>query len=151
MPHLTELGIMTAASMCYYAMLEGYRVGLYVNGWRYRAKEAVRIPPSQHSAQLPHILENLAVIDTAPSECMPMPTLVLTEGTGLPWGSTVVVISAALTEGLISSLEKVKRAGRVVALIVIGGKDPPANGGLSIYHVADDMPWQDLKGLPLKG
>ena len=150
MPHLTELAIMTAASMCYYAMLEGYRVGLYVNEWRYQAKEAVRIPPSQHSEQLPHILENLAGIDAAPGECMPMPTLVLMEGAGLPWGSAVVVISAAPTEGLLSSLEKIKRAGRVVALIIIGGQAPLANEGLSIYHVSDDVPWQNLKGLSLK-
>jgi uncharacterized protein (DUF58 family) len=150
MPHLTELGIMTAASMCYYAMLEGYRVGLYVNEWRYQAKEAIRIPPSQHTEQLPHMLENLARIDPAPNECMPMPTLVLREGTALPWGSTAVVISASPTEGLLSSLQKVRRAGRVVALVVIGGDTPAQQDGLSIYRVPDDVLWQDLTGLSFK-
>jgi uncharacterized protein (DUF58 family) len=141
---------MTAASMCYYAMLEGYRVGLYVNEWRYQAKEAIRIPPSQHTEQLPHMLENLARIDPAPNECMPMPTLVLREGTALPWGSTAVVISATPTEGLLSSLQKVRRAGRVVALVVIGGDTPAQQDGLSIYHVPDDVLWQDLTGLSFK-
>ena len=150
MPHLTELGIMAAASMCYYAMLEGYRVGLYINEGRYQGMEAVRIPPSQHSEQLPHMLENLARIDPAPGECMPMPTLVLKEGSSLPWGSTVVVISAAPTEGLISSLEKVRRAGRVVALVVVGAQAPAEKDGLGIYRIPDDVPWQNLEGISFK-
>jgi len=150
-PQLTELAITAAASLCYYAMLEGYRVGLYVNEWRYQAKEAIRIAPSQHAQQLPNILENLAAVDAAPGECMPMPTLLLTEGAGLPWGSTVVVVSAAPTEGLISSLQKVKRAGRVVALIVVGGEPAPANGDFKVFRVDDSVPWQELTSLSLKG
>jgi uncharacterized protein (DUF58 family) len=151
MPHLTELGIIAAASMCYYAMLEGYRVGLYVNEWRYQAKEAIRIPPSQHTEQLPHMLENLAKIDPSPDESMPMPTLVLREGTSLPWGSTIVVISAVPTEGLLSSLQKVKKAGRMVALVILGsGEMPSDKDGLNIYRIPDDIPWQNLKGLSLK-
>jgi len=151
MPHLTELGIIAAASMCYHAMMEGFRVGLYINEWRYQAGEAIRIPPSQHTEQLPHMLENLAKIDPAPNECMPMPTLVLREGTSLPWGSTVVVISAAPTEGLLSSLHKVRKAGRMVALVIVGsGEIPPGKDNLNIYRISDDTSWQNLKGLSLK-
>jgi uncharacterized protein (DUF58 family) len=150
-PYLTELSIVATASICYFAMLEGYRVGLYVNEWRYQANQAIRIPPSQHTEQLPYMLENLAKIDPAPNECMPMPTLVLREGPNLPWGSTVVVISAAPTEGLISSLQKVRRAGRFVALVVVGGEEIPAGrDSLSVYRITDDVPWQDLKGLSLQ-
>lgn len=149
-PLLTELGIITAASLSYYAMLEGYRVGLYINERRYHVKEAIAIPPSQHPEQLPHILENLAKIDITPNECMPMPALVLREGTNLPWGSTVVVVSAAPTEGLVSALQAVRRAGRVVALIVVGGEAVPSRDGLNIYRVPDAIPWYELKGLALQ-
>ncbi|MDP2918758.1 MAG: DUF58 domain-containing protein [Dehalococcoidia bacterium] len=146
-PLLTELGIVTAASLSYYAMLAGYRVGLYVNERRYQAKEAIAIPPSQHPEQLPRILENLAKIDITPNECMPMPALVLREGTSLPWGSTLVVISAAPTEGLITALQSVRRAGRVVALILVGSETPPSRNSLSVYRVSDGIPWNDLKSL----
>jgi uncharacterized protein (DUF58 family) len=147
-PQLTELGIVAAASLCYHAMLEGFRVGLYVNEWRYQGKEPIRIPPSQHAAQLPQMLETLARIDAAPSECLPMPTFVLQEGTALPLGSAIVVISAAPTEGLASSLHKMKRAGRVVALVAMGEVPAPGpDSGLSVYRIPPDVRWQDLKSL----
>jgi len=150
-PHLTELGIITAASMCYHAMMAGFRVGLYINEWRYEAKEAIRIPPSQHTEQLPRMLENLARIDIAPNECIPMPALILREGASLPWGSTVVVISAAPTEGLVSSLNKIRKAGRMAALVVVGSEEiPKEKDGLNIYTISDEISWQDLQGLSLR-
>jgi uncharacterized protein (DUF58 family) len=150
-PHLTELGIIATASMCYHAMQAGFRVGLYINEWRYEAKEAIRIPPSQHTEQLPRMLENLAKIDPTPNECIPMPTLILREGSNLPWGSTVVVISAAPTEGLVSSLQKIKRAGRMVALVVVGsGEVPHEKNGLNVYRIPDEISWQNVEQLSLK-
>ncbi len=150
-PQLTELGIIAAASMCYHSILKGFRVGLYVNEWRYQAREAIAIPPSLHPDQLPQILENLAKIDPAPNESMPMSALVLREGTNLPWGSTVVVISAMPTEGLLSSLNQVRKAGRMVALVVVGGLDLPyGKDELNVYRIPDNLSWEELTTLSLQ-
>jgi uncharacterized protein (DUF58 family) len=150
-PHLTELGIIAAASMCYHSILKGFRVGLYVNEWRYQAKEAISIPPSLHPEQLPRILEHLAKIDPAPNESMPISALVLRESRKLPWGSTVVVISAMPTEGLVSSLNRISKAGRMVALVVVGGSEiPSGKDSLNIYRIPETLSWNDLTGISLQ-
>jgi uncharacterized protein (DUF58 family) len=150
-PHLTELAVIAAASVCYHSILKGFRVGLYVNEWRYQAREAISIAPSLHPDQLPRILEQLARIDPAPNESMPMAALVLREGSNLPWGSTVVVISAMPTEGLISALNHVRKAGRMVALVVVGGSELPyGKDELNIYRIPDNVSWEKLTTISLQ-
>ncbi len=147
---LLELGIIAAASISNHAMAQGYRVGLYVNQDRRFSDELIRIPPSQHADQLMHILEALAQIHQF--ETMPIERLIVNEGRNLHWGSTLVVISAAPTDTLLSTLIKMKRAGRRVALIQVGGSEPLiSNDGLAVYHVRDDVIWSDLESLSVKG
>jgi len=142
---LLELAIIAAASIANHAMAEGYRVGLYINQWKKFSGESIRIPPSQHTDQLMHILEALAEVNTS-IETMPVASLALREGRNLPWGSTLVVISAIPTEALLSSLVRMKRAGRSVALIQVGGSELSIRkDGLTVYHIPDDVIWRDLK------
>ncbi|MDZ4230844.1 MAG: hypothetical protein U1B77_03395, partial [Dehalococcoidales bacterium] len=149
-PELLELEIVAAASIASFALGHGYRAGLYVNQNQRLSNEPIRIPPSQHTDQLMHILEALAQLH--PSETTPIDRLVLYEGRNLHWGSTLVVISAAPTDTLTSTLLKMKRVGRRVSLILVGGKEPAAgNNGLNVYHVPDDVRWRDLEELPLRG
>ena len=144
---LLELGIIAAASLANHAMSEGYRVGLYVNQRRQFSSEPIRIPPSQHTDQMMHILEALAQIQS-PIEAMPIARFVSQEVRNLPWGSTVVVISAAPTDSLLATLVRMKRAGRSVALIAVGGPEPLiSKNGLNMYHIADDVMWRDLETL----
>jgi len=148
---LMELGIIAAASIADHAMSAGYRVGLYVNQRRGPAGESIRIPPSQHTDQMIHILEALAQIHTA-MESQPMARFVVQESTNLPWGSTLVAITAVPTDALLSTLTKMKRAGRRVALISVGGTGLSVRkNGLPTYHIPDDVPWQDLESLNIKG
>jgi len=149
-PYLLELGIMAAASISNHAMAAGYRVGLYVNQHKRFLDEPIRVPPSQHSDQLLHILEALA--QTHPSETIPIARLVQRESRSLPWGSTIVVISAMPTDTLFSTLVKMKRAGRSVALIVVGGSEPSiSKDGLTVYHIRDDVAWRELEMISMAG
>lgn len=149
-PQLLEMAIIAAASIAQYAMTAGYRVGLYVNQKKRFPDEPMRIPPSQHSDQLLHILEALAQVH--PSESMPITRLVMQESRTLPWGSTLVVISAMPTDTLYSTLLKMKRAGRTVALILVGGSEPAiSQDGLTVYHIRDDVVWSDLETLSIEG
>lgn len=143
---LLELGIIAAASISNYALTQGYRVGLYINQRGRFTDESVRLPPSQHPEQIQRILEALAQVH--PHETMSMERLIQREGRSLPWGSTLVVISAAPTDALFSTLIKMKRAGRRVALILVGGPEPPLNKhGLGLHHIRDDIIWSDLEKL----
>ncbi len=148
---LTELGIIAAASIADHAMSAGYRVGLYVNQRRGPVGEPIRIPPSQHTDQMMHILEALAQIHTA-MESQPMARFVAQESTNLPWGSTLVAITAVPTDALLSALVNMKRAGRRVALVSVGGPELSIQkNGLPTYHIPDDVPWRDLESLTIKG
>jgi uncharacterized protein (DUF58 family) len=122
-------------------------VGLYVNKNSPESSELIRIPPSRHPEQLRHILEALALIQ--PIETMPIARLVVSESRNLPWGSTLLVITAVPTEPLLAALFHLQRVGRKVVLITIGGSAPISNNGLTTYHVDGDVPWEKLESLKL--
>ncbi len=150
-PELFELGIIVAASLAHHALAEGYPVGLYVNQPKKYSGEAIRIPPSQHRNQLPNILEALARLH-ASFESMPIARFVPYESRNLPWGSSLVVISAAPTDELINTLLALKRAGRQVTLLVVGGQKLPTSlNGLNVYRVPDNVSWQQLEKLKIQG
>ena len=143
-----ELAVMAAASIASQAMSNGYRVGLYANQRRQPIGELVRIPPSQHADQMMHILEALAQIHS--SESMPIARFVSLESRNLPWGSTLVLITAMPTESLLATLLRMKRVGRQVALVVIGGSKIPRLDGLPVYRIPDDIPWREVETLSLQ-
>ncbi|RJQ37918.1 MAG: hypothetical protein C4555_05680, partial [Dehalococcoidia bacterium] len=69
----------------------------------------------------------------------------------LGWGTTMLVISAAPTDYLTAALLKMKRAGRRVLLVVIGGEKPAPDGGLATYHISDDVKWSEIGRLSIAG
>ena len=140
---------MAAASIASQAMSNGYRVGLYANQRRQPIGELVRIPPSQHADQMVYILEALAQIHA--SESMPIARFVSLESRNLPWGSTLVLITAVPTESLLAALLRMKRVGRQVALVIVGGSKIPRLGGLPVYRIPDDIPWHEVETLSLQG
>ncbi len=138
-PALLELGIITAASISNYALKARYRVGLYANHRKRFPDEPIRLPSSRHADQLLNILEALAQIDIF--ETVPIAKLVQNESRNLAWGSTIVVITAMPTDTLYATLLNMKRGGRKVALIVVGGSEPSVSkDSLNVYHIQDDVP-----------
>jgi uncharacterized protein (DUF58 family) len=142
-----ELAIVTATSVANRALSEGYRVGLYVNQNRPNSLEPVRILPNRHPEQLKRILETLAIIK--PVYTTPIDSLVLTESRNLPWGSTMVVVTAVPAEPLLAALYRMKRVGRKVVLITIGDHEPVSSNGITTYHVSDDIAWEKLESIRL--
>jgi uncharacterized protein (DUF58 family) len=144
---LLELGIVAAASIANYALAEGYRVGLYVNQNKRNEAELIRIPPSQHTGQLKNILEALAPIQ--PIEMISIGRLVINESKNLPWGSTMVVITAIPSEELLAALTNMRRVGRKVALIQIGSKVTLTSNGIPAYQISDNIAWDKLEALKI--
>jgi len=147
---LLELNIITVASLANEAMAAGYRVGLYANQKRSLSGKAISLPPSQHPDQLALILEALAQIPDS-FATIPLARLLPYESRSLPWGSTVVVITAAPTEDLVTALFNIKRAGSRVALVLVGDFDDwISRDGLAVYHVSCNITWTELETLDLK-
>jgi len=142
-----ELAIVTAASMANDALTEGYRVGLYVNQNKPDSVELIHLPPNRHPEQLKHILEALAAVK--PVYTTPIEGMVAHESRNLPWGSTMVVITAAPTESLLSALFRMKRVGRKVVLIMIGNHEAISSNGLITYYISDNISWEKMESISL--
>jgi uncharacterized protein (DUF58 family) len=141
---LQEVGIITAASLSQNALDAGFRVGLYVNQMTRFSHGMVAVPPSRHPDQLVRILEALAQLHQV--ESMPMTRYIREEAASLPWGSTLVVISAQPDEKLLATLLDLKRVGRSVTLIVIGREVKEVDAShFPVYHVSGDVAWELIK------
>jgi uncharacterized protein (DUF58 family) len=122
-PDYLEYAISATASLAHDLLEAREAVGLYVNGtWRMADTLTVRIPPARRPAQWMDILDALArlsgysVLDI--SRCLNA------ESGALPFGATIVAVSAAPTEALYAALLDARRAGHPVALVAIGESAP---------------------------
>jgi uncharacterized protein (DUF58 family) len=148
-PQLLELGIMTAAALSRQALDEGFHVGLHVNQLTLFSRGPLRVPHSGHADQLLRILEGLAQLHQA--ESIPIARFIRQEAGNLPWGSTLLVITAQPGEDLMGTLLDIKRKGRSTALVKVGGKPPePIEENLGVYHVADELPWEVLEHINME-
>jgi len=145
-PELMETAVITAASIANDVIAKGYRVGLYVNQPYPNGDRSIRLPPSSHPDQFQHMLEALA--GAGAFETIAIDKLVRREAAGLPWVSTLVVITAVPTASLLSTLSGLRRLGRPVALIIIGGEKPKFSlDGLPFYHVPAEVPWEKVESV----
>ncbi|MDO8530823.1 MAG: DUF58 domain-containing protein [Dehalococcoidia bacterium] len=144
-----EVGVLAAASLAKFAVDNGFRVGLYANQFYQHSNHLIKLPPSSHPDQFLQVLEALAHV--SPYEMVSMSQLVEQEARSLPWGATLVVISAAPTEALLASMLRFRRAGRRVALVHVGDETPlPSLDGLTVYHVSDDVYWREMADVHLE-
>jgi uncharacterized protein (DUF58 family) len=149
---LQEIGIITAASISQHALQAGFRVGLYVNQITRFSQGMVTVPHSQHPDQLPRILEALAQLHQV--ETIPIARHIRQEASSLPWGTTLVVISAMPDEKLLAALMDLRRVGRSLALVIVGGAAAEGaealSGHIPIFHVSDDIAWDLVQEIGLK-
>ena len=107
------------------------------------------MPHSQHPDQMVRILETLAQLHQI--ETAPIARYIREEAAALPWGSTIMVISAQPTDDLLGALLDLKRVGRSVALVKVGGAAPEAGEGvLPVYHIPDKVAWDVVQQIGLK-
>jgi len=145
---LQELGIITAAAVARHALEAGFRVGLYVNQITRFSQGLVRVPHSQHPEQLERILEALAQIHQV--ENIEISKYVRQEAPHLPFGSSIVVITAQPADEMRATLLTMKRMGRSVAIIQVGGEAPESGGYVPVYHVTDEKAWEVVEKIGLK-
>jgi uncharacterized protein (DUF58 family) len=148
---LQELGIITAASISEYTLKAGFRVGLYVNQVTRFSQGMMTVPPSRHPDQLERILEGLAQLHQV--ETVPMVKYIRQEAKSLPWGSTIVLISAQPDEALVGTLLDLKRVGRSVTLVTIGASqenlDKLNTGRMPVFNVSDEFAWDVVQKIGL--
>lgn len=145
---LLELNILTAASIAGWAIDEGHLTGLYANGYLPQGLRWIRIPPSSGSAHLATMLEALAKV--FPTPVMPVGDLMQLEATGLPWGTTAVVVTAVADPPLAAGLARLREAGHGTSVVLVGDEADARDLPAPYFRVSAELGWKALEGLDLK-
>ncbi len=117
-PELREFAISVGASIARWAQLRGEEIGVYANSLMY-AGRPVRIAPSAHPQQLTRVLEALAYCVGVPHTMIER--VLQREAGHLRNGTSIVLISATLSDSLRRVLADLQRRGFAVTLLGIGG------------------------------
>jgi uncharacterized protein (DUF58 family) len=136
-PDLLERCITVAASICHYASEKRQVVGLVANGCIPRSDQPIRVLPGRDPQQLTRILEALAAV--TPIAMQSISELLTRESPKLPWGATLVVVTANVNEALSSTLLRLRAAGRRLVLVSLAKEppDPLLSEEILTYHVPD--------------
>ncbi len=136
----TELAIVVAASLANWINGKRQSAGLYVNGVDPIGVEgkAPRLPPRKGRVYLMRVLDVLARIRAG--RLTPLVRLVQQEAPHLPWGTTLILITGSVDDGLFDEMFRLRRAGLNVVLILCG----------TVPNMAWIRPRADRFGIPVQ-
>jgi uncharacterized protein (DUF58 family) len=132
--------ISAAATIAQAGLNDGYAVGLYVNGAPAEYEQLVRLPPGRSPAQLEQIMETLARL--TPISITPMARLLRAATGSLPWGATLLLISAIAPDSTRAALLRQRERGRDVAWLFLGDGQPPRVPGVLVRHAPSRGDWR---------
>jgi len=133
LPELFERTISVGGSIATWAVGQKYKVGLVANGCMPFSDQPIRVPPGRSPGQLAAVLEALACVTSFAT--LSMPELLRRESPRLPWGATLVVVTAIVTDGLAAALLSLRDAGRQMALVSLAEEAPPHMERVAIFHI----------------
>jgi uncharacterized protein (DUF58 family) len=131
-PELLEHLIRLTATLVNQGLQEGYKVGLIANGCLAHADQPFRIPPGRSPQQLAHLLEALAGV--TPVVTAPFERFLLRETPRVPFGATLVILTAVTTSELAQAILQLKRHERRITLISLSLDPPPNIPGIQCIH-----------------
>ncbi len=142
-PDLLERAVSVAASICNYGVQQGWGVGVYANGAVPNSDQPIRVPPGRATEQLGNILEALAAVTEFATGAID--AMLLRESPHLPWVSTIVLVTAVVTDEIQIALLRLHEAGRRVVLLALGDQPPPPLPGrraeaIVTYHIPSSVP-----------
>jgi uncharacterized protein (DUF58 family) len=132
-PDLLEQLIKITATLAYESVQRGYAVGLISNGCLAHADRPFRLPPGRSPRQLAQLLQALAEVSafmTAPFE-----RYLLKAAPDIPYGATLVLITALVSPELVDTLFRLKKFRRNMILISLEENAPPAIPGIRAIHL----------------
>ncbi len=133
-PELQERAISVAGSLAAIAIEERRATGIIANGALPGGDQPIRLLPGRNPNQLLRILELLAAV--TPFATHPIETLLLEEAPRMPWGATLVVVSAIAHDDLLATLIELAAVGRRIVLFTLAEKPPTQYlGNILVYHL----------------
>lgn len=128
-----ERAIRLTASLANFAAQQKYAFGLVANGTYPDSDQRLRIMPGRDPMQLRNVLEALAAVSYFVAS--PIETLLRRESPNLPWGATLIVVTALVTENLLAEMLRLQNVGRRLALISLDENwTPQPLPGIIVYN-----------------
>lgn len=150
-PLLLEQTIAVAASIASHGVEARCLVGLMANGSIPHSDQPIKVLPSRRPDQLARVLEALAAVTSFTTSTIA--SLLLAESPRLPWGATLVIVTAVVTDDLLSALVRLHRVGR--RLVLVSLEDEPSSAyslpaQIPVYHLpASTLPFDEtFLGVP---
>jgi len=133
-PELQERNISVAGSLAALAADLRLPIGIIANGALPGGDQPIRLLPGRSPDQLMHILELLAAV--TPFSTGPIEEVLANEAPRMPWGSTLVVVTAIAHDALLATLLDLSAAGRQLVLFTLA-KEPPTRimENIPVYHL----------------
>jgi uncharacterized protein (DUF58 family) len=134
-PQLLEHLVGVAATLVDRGLEDGYRVGLVSNGSLAHSDQPFRVPPGRAPGQKVRLLETLAAV--TPFVTASFERFLTAEMPRLPYGATLVIITAFLQPLMVETLLRLKQHGHRITVLCFSRQAPDPIPGVSIYHT----PW----------
>jgi uncharacterized protein (DUF58 family) len=131
-PELLEHLIKVAATLINEGIREGYKVGLVANGCLAHADQPFRIQPGRSPQQLAVLLQALAGVTSVVTA--PFERFLLREVPRVPYGATLVILTAVTTPELAQTLIQLKQHERQITLYSLAQEPPPVIRGIQSIH-----------------
>lgn len=128
-----EDAITVTASLAIHALDDRQTVGVYANGVSGGSDQPLRVRPSRSPSQRGEILAGLAKL--SPIASINFARLLRAETLRFPMGSTVVVVTALVTDATAAVLADLHRGGRRVVLVTIDDVEIPSIRGLIVFRL----------------
>ncbi|HEX5164427.1 MAG TPA: DUF58 domain-containing protein [Thermomicrobiales bacterium] len=132
-----ENAITVAASLAIHALDTRHTVGMYANGVVGGSDQPLRVRPSRSPEQAHLVLSGLAKL--SPIASLNFPRLLRTETLRFPWGSTIVVVTALMSDPLAAAMAELARAGHRLVLVTIDEIATPPIRGLLTFKIDSDQ------------
>jgi uncharacterized protein (DUF58 family) len=142
-----ELIISATASVAIHALDKRQAVGLMVNGGPSGSAYWTSVPAGRSAGQGARILESLAPLTGF--RLQPLYQLLRRSMPLLPYGSTVVVITARPIEEVLVSLLRMQDAGHPAVLLTVGDEEPEVPALFDTYYLGGRDAWHRLEALEL--
>jgi len=143
-PEVLELSITAAASIASWGIQQGYQTGIYTNGMHLNSGTGdVIVEPGRSTDHLEKIL--LALGRLQPVAGQRFEELLARESPRLPFGSTLVVVTAALLPAIRGEIQAIRARGHAVSVILTGraeASDRPE--GIAVRRVGPPEAWRQM-------
>lgn len=133
LPGLLEHLIRVAATITQEGMRKGYAVGLLSNGCLAHADQPFRVQPGRSPGQLARLFEMLAGV--TPLTTTPFERYLLRSSPSIPYGATLVIITAFFSDELARTLVRLKRYRLHMTVYSLAETPPPVIPGVRMVHM----------------